>query len=710
MASIDDLHGNGPPMQPPVSTHPHGRNPNRLAHETSPYLLQHAYNPVDWHPWSPEAFLEAKRLDKPVFLSVGYSACHWCHVMERESFENEAIAKVMNEHFICVKVDREERPDVDQIYMAAVQLISRHGGWPMSVFLTPSGEPFFGGTYWPPEGRMGMRGFRDILLTMHDYWTNRRQDVSRSASELLEALDSITSPTFETAPLTEEVLMKGVGDMIASADRQHGGFGDAPKFPHPMDIRLLLRGWKRFGSEEALTVARQALDKMALGGIYDHLGGGFHRYSTDRRWLVPHFEKMLYDNALLVPAYLEAYQITADEFYATIARETLDYVLREMTQPQGGFYSTQDADSEGVEGKFFVWSEQEIVDVLGPEEGRVFCYCYDVTPRGNWEETNILNRPKPHDQAAAMLGIDPAALTTRLAAARAKLLEVRSRRIAPGRDEKVLAGWNGLMIAAMSRGAQVLGDDRYLAAATAAAGFLLGTMRDGAGHLLHSYKDGRARFTAYLDDYACLIDGLVDLYQAGFEPRWLEAAVELSERMLARFRDAEDGGFFYTATDHEQLITRTKDSQDNATPSGNSMAAQALLRLGRLTGRTDLEEAGYQTLGFLSGILARHPRATGQALQALEFHLGPTPEIVFVDGVEASATDAILEDLRRRFLPNSVLARRPRGLDDGSLPESLAPLLKGRAPRETPQVYVCHRGACDLPVATSAELMRRLGQ
>lgn len=685
------------------------RTPNRLIHETSPYLLQHAHNPVDWHPWGPEAFELARRQDKAVFLSVGYSACHWCHVMERESFENEAIARVMNEHFVCIKVDREERPDVDQIYMAAVQLISRHGGWPMSVFLTPDAEPFFGGTYWPPESRMGMRGFRDVLLTMNDYWKNRRQDVARSATELVEALDPITSPDFEHAPLTEEVLLKGTGDLVAAADRQHGGFGDAPKFPHPMDIRVLFRGWKRFQSEEPLTVARQALDRMALGGLYDQLGGGFHRYSTDRRWLVPHFEKMLYDNALLIPPYLEAYQITGDEFYARVARETLDYVLREMTQPEGGFYSAQDADSEGVEGKFFVWSEQEIVDALGPEEGRVFCYCYDVTPRGNWEETNILNRPKPHDQTAAMLGIDAAELATRLAAARETLLAIRSRRVAPGRDDKVLAGWNGLMIAAMSRGAQVLGDRRYLDAASAAANFLLTTMRDDAGRLLHSYKDGRARFAAYLDDYASLIDGLVDLYQTGFEPRWIAAAVELAEQMLARFRDAEAGGFFYTASDHEQLITRTKDAQDNATPSGNSMASQALLRLGRLTGRSDLEEAGYKTLVSLSGVLAGHPRAVAQALQALDFHLGPTPEIVLVDGTDAKAGDAILRDLHRRFLPNSLLVRRPPGVADDQLPESLAPLLRGRLPKEAPQVYVCHRGACDLPVSSSADLMRRLG-
>ena len=692
-----------------MSPHSSSAHPaNRLASETSPYLLQHAHNPVDWYPWGSEAFLKAKLEDKPVFLSVGYSACHWCHVMERESFENAAIAAVLNEHFVCVKVDREERPDVDQIYMAAVQLISRRGGWPMSVFLTPEGEPFFGGTYWPPESRMGMRGFREILLTMHDYWVNRREDVARSADELVEAIGSITSPSFDEAPLTEEILRNATREMTGLADRTHGGFGDAPKFPHPMDIRLLLRAWKRFGDDDALAVARLALDKMALGGIYDHLGGGFHRYSTDRRWLVPHFEKMLYDNALLVPAYLEAFQITGDSLYEKVSRETLDYVLREMTQPEGGFYSTQDADSEGIEGKFFVWSEDEIVEALGPEEGRVFCYCYDVTPRGNWEETNILNRPKPHAQAAAMLGLDPAALQTRLDADRVKLLAIRSRRVAPGRDDKVLASWNVLMISAMSRGAQALGDDRYLAAASAAAEFILTTMRDDAGRLLHSYKDGRARFAAYLDDYACLVDGLVDLWQATFKPRWLTAAIELADEMLSRFRDPDGGGFFYTASDHEELITRTKDSQDNATPSGSSMAAQALLRLGRLAGRTDLEEAGYQTLVSLSGMLAQHPQVAGQALQALDFHLGPSPEIVLVDGPDGAVGDALLREVHRRFLPNSLLARRPCTLTEEGLPPTLTSLFQGRVPGDALQVYVCHRGVCDLPVSTAEELLLRL--
>jgi uncharacterized protein YyaL (SSP411 family) len=691
-----------------MTTQHSGRRANRLADETSPYLLQHAYNPVDWHPWGDEAFARAKAEDKPIFLSVGYSACHWCHVMERESFESEAIAKQMNEQFVCIKVDREERPDVDQIYMAAVQLISSRGGWPMSVFLTPDGEPFFGGTYWPPNDRMGMRGFSSILTTMHDYWVNRREDIIRSAAELVEALDSVTSPSFDEAPLTEEVLRRAVRDMTAVADRTHGGFGDAPKFPHPMDIRVLLRGWKRFGDEEALTVARLALDKMALGGIYDHLGGGFHRYSTDRRWLVPHFEKMLYDNALLVPAYLEAFQITRSPLYDRVARETLDYVLREMTQPDGGFYSTQDADSEGVEGKFFVWSEDEIIAALGPDEARVFNYCYDVSTRGNWEETNILNRPKPHDEAARLLGIEPAELTRRLDASRQKLFELRQQRVAPGRDDKVLVSWNGMMIAAMSRGAQVLGDARYLIAAAAAADFILTSMRDPSGHLLHSYKDGRSRFTAYLDDYACLIDGLVDLYQASFDARWLDAGLDLARQMIDRFRDDEDGGFFYTAADHEKLITRTKDSQDNATPSGSSMAAQSLLRLGRITGQTEIEEAGYKALVSLSGLVAKHPRAAGQAVQAVDFQLGPTPEIVVVDGADPERTDFLLSQLHQWFVPNSVLLRRTASMTDATLSPSVAGLLTGRPSGDQPMVYVCQRGACDLPVSTAEELSQKL--
>jgi uncharacterized protein YyaL (SSP411 family) len=675
------------------------RPPNRLIHETSPYLQQHSRNPVDWYPWGPEALVAAKHLDRPIFLSIGYSACHWCHVMEHESFENETIAGLMNAHFVCIKVDREERPDLDQIYMNAVQLITRRGGWPMSVFLTSDLKPFFGGTYWPPESRMGMPGFRDILLKVHEAWVERRAELANSAEELTAAVREIAAQSGDRSPLNDTHLRRATQKLISITDRRYGGFGGAPKFPHATDLRVLLRCWKRFGDEESLAMARLTLDKMAGGGIYDHLGGGFHRYSTDERWLVPHFEKMLYDNALLVPAYLEAYQATGESDYARVARETLDYVLREMTQPAGGFYSTQDADSEGVEGKFFVWTEAEVENLLGPDDARIFGYCYDVSADGNWEEHNIFNRPKSTEQAAKVLGIGVAEITAVLDRSRPKLFAARAKRIAPGRDDKVLVSWNGMMIAAMAQAAQVLGDDRYANAARSAADFLLQTMRTANGKLLHSYKDGQSRFNAYLDDYAHLIDGLLDLYQAVFEPRYLDEAVALAEKMIALFHDDQAQGFFYTSSDHEELIARNKELQDGSTPSGNSMAAWALLRLGRMCGRSDFEKLAETTLEFLSSVLAQAPTAAGQALIALDFLLGPTREIAIVDGTRPEETIEVLAALHRRFVPNKVIVRKPAGLTDDKLPATLAPLLKGKTSRAgSATIYICNHGTCGLPV------------
>lgn len=683
-------------MSAPV---PSSRQPNRLAGETSPYLKQHALNPVDWYPWGEEALAASKRDDKPIFLSIGYSACHWCHVMEHESFENEEIARLMNERFINIKVDREERPDLDQIYMNAVQLMTRHGGWPMSVFLTPDLKPFFGGTYWPPESRMGMPGFRDIVIKVHEAWKNRRPDVERGAEELTDALRQMAAQAADRNDLNDALLRRAMQRLISIADHRHGGFGGAPKFPHAMDIRLLLRCWKRFGDGDALAVATLTLDKMAGGGIYDHLGGGFHRYSTDERWLVPHFEKMLYDNALLVPAYLEAFQATGNADYGRVARETLDYVLREMTQQEGGFYSTQDADSEGVEGKFFVWTEEEIIALLGPEDARIFNYCYDVTARGNWEEHNILNRPKTDEQAAKVLGLGVEELRAVLARCKPKLFEARSKRVPPGRDDKVLVSWNGMMLSAFAMGAMVLGEERYAKAASEAVEFILEKLLAPDGRLWHGYKDGRARFNAYLDDYACLIDGLVDVYQATFNTGCLEAATSLAARMIDLFYDESQEGFFYTSADHEQLIARNKESHDGSTPSGNSMAATALLRLGRLTGRRDFEEKAVSTLEFLSGVLAQSPTAAGQALLALDFLLGPTHEIAVVDGTRPTDTTDVLKALHARFVPNKVVARKSSAMPDDRLPPSLTPLLKGKSSRgDATTIYICEHGTCGLPV------------
>ncbi len=670
-----------------------GRPANRLVNETSPYLLQHAYNPVDWFPWGDEAFEKARREEKPIFLSIGYSACHWCHVMERESFENEGIAKFLNEHFVSIKVDREERPDLDQIYMSAVQLITKRGGWPMSVFLTADGSPFFGGTYWPPASRHGMPGFPDILMKLQNYWATRREEVLSSAKELVQVISEMAVPVFDDVPLDAETLRNAMQQYLATADRRNGGFGGAPKFPHPMDLRVLLRCWKRFGEESALDFALFTFRKMANGGIYDHLGGGFHRYSTDAYWLAPHFEKMLYDNALLVPAYLEGYQITKDAEFERVVRETLDYVLLEMTSPEGGFYSTQDADSEGEEGKFFVWSEQEIRHALGERDAALFNDCYDVSPRGNWEGKNILNRPKPWGEVAVMHGISDSDLHLRIDECRQKLLALRNERVHPGRDDKILTGWNGMMITAFAQASLVLNEPRYRDAAVKASDFVLNNLFDFEGRLLHCYQNGRARFAGYLDDAACLIDGLVETAQVSGRWDFVAAAERVADDTLKRFSDPHEAGLFYTADDHEQLITRMKDSQDNATPSGNGMMATALLKLSRLTSRDDLEDAATSILKFLSGLLTDHPRAAGQSLIALDSVLGPFPEIVIAK-TKSDEAEPFTSLIAETFLPNRVLVvqspEQPSGLS----------IAEDKTASETSTFYLCERGACQSPVTT----------
>jgi uncharacterized protein YyaL (SSP411 family) len=671
--------------------------PNSLARETSPYLLQHANNPVDWHAWGTEAFERARKEDKPIFLSIGYSACHWCHVMEHESFENQQLAGLMNERFVNIKVDREERPDLDQIYMNAVQAMTGRGGWPMSVFLTHDLKPFYGGTYWPPTGRMGMPGFDQVLAAVSEAWQNRRQAVIDQAEQLTEHLQAVSlSPIGgkgDGSPLSVDLLRHATAMLERVFDHEHGGFGGAPKFPHPMDLRVLLRSWRRWPRDNVLRLATLTLDKMAAGGIYDQLGGGFHRYSVDERWLVPHFEKMLYDNALLAVAYLEAHQATGNADYARVVRETLDYSLREMTDPAGGFYSTQDADSEGVEGKFYVWTPAEIHQILGEDRGRIFCRVYDVTEEGNFEEQNILNLPKTLAQSAAMLGRDVNQLTTELAEDRAKLLAVRNQRVWPSRDDKVLVSWNGLMIDAMAQTGAALGESCYIAAAEKAAEFILLRMRRDDGRLLHSWRAGQARFDAYLDDYACLGNALTSLYEATFNEHWIEAAVQLADFMLVHFTDTENGGFYYTAADHEMLITRQKDVQDNATPSSSAMAATMLERLGRLCGRTDYLDAAERTIRSAAALMEKAPTAAGQMLIALELATGSTPELAIL-GDDAS-TQEILADLRRRFWPTKVVAKRP-GKNHSP---SLDGLFAGKDSRGgEPTLYICERFACQAPI------------
>lgn len=679
---------------------------NRLASETSPYLLQHANNPVDWFPWGEEAFEAAREQNKPIFLSVGYSACHWCHVMEHESFENEEIAKLMNDWFINIKVDREERPDVDQIYMSAVQLITRRGGWPMSVFLTPDARPIYGGTYWPPKRRMNMSGFNEILHKIHHVWEHQPDDVETSAQQLHGAIHEMATPEMQPSMLDEKMLQNACDRLIQSADRKHGGFGMAPKFPHVMDLQVLLRCWKRFGNQEALDVVSLTLDKMAAGGIYDHLGGGFARYSTDAYWLAPHFEKMLYDNALLATVYLEAFQATNNGDYARIVRETLDYVLREMTQPEGGFYSTQDADSEGEEGKFYVWSEAEIVEALGKDRAEVFCDFYDVSNQGNWENTNILNRPKTISEVTSKWDKAEDELERLLSECRQTLFEIRSQRVWPGRDDKVLTSWNGLMIAAMAKAARILDEPGYATAANEAADFILETLRENDGRLLHTFKDGQARLNGYLDDYSCMIEALVELYQTTFESQRLADAISLATRMIEQFHDGDAGGFFYTSSDHEALITRNKDLHDNATPSGNNVAVTALLKLGRICDRQDFEDVAMSTLRAMGAVLAVQPQAAGHALIGVDFALGPAYEIAIVAPSREVQVEA-LQQITSQFLPNIVLASR---LDVEAEPTAELQALLGNRDCRDGQVttYVCEHGTCREPLVGVAALTQFL--
>jgi uncharacterized protein YyaL (SSP411 family) len=675
--------------------------PNRLAEESSPYLLQHAENPVDWHPWGQQAIERARNEDKPIFLSIGYSACHWCHVMEHESFENQFLADKLNRAFVCIKVDREERPDLDQIYMNAVQLMTGHGGWPMSVFLTPELQPFYGGTYWPPVARQGMPGFGDVLEGVIDAWNNRRDQALEQAGRLTEHLQQIGRHERPEHELDVNRLFAAAGKLERHFDFTNGGFGSAPKFPHPMDLSLLLRVWQRTGRDGVLDRVRLTLDKMARGGIYDHLGGGFARYSVDERWLVPHFEKMLYDNALLAGTYLEGFLATGNREYAQTVRQTCDYVLRYMTDDQGGFHSTEDADSEGEEGKFYVWTLDQITQVLGPERGERFCHVYDVTEAGNFEGNSILNLPKSIEQHAAMLGLDGAALAAELDESRKELLAVRDQRIRPAKDDKILVSWNALMIDSMSRAAGALREPAYLTAAQNAAHFLLSELKRSDGRLFHSWRHGRAHHAAYLDDYADLVQALHSLYEASFDERWIDEAVQLADILLAHFYDSSEGGFYFTADDHEKLIARNKDVHDSSVPSGNGMAASALWRLGKLCGRNDFLDASARTVSFAQGIMEESPTAAGQLWLAADWQMGPVREIVLYG--EPAEIAELGTTFRSHYLPRDVISARPMTQPNGS--RHLAALHAGKsAEAGVPTAYVCQDFTCQTPVVGAEQI------
>ena len=682
--------------------------PNRLAHETSPYLLQHQNNPVDWFPWGAEALEKARSEDRPIFLSIGYSACHWCHVMEHESFESEAIARVLNANFVPIKVDREERPDLDQIYMNAVQMLTGHGGWPMSVFLTPDLKPFYGGTYWPPHQSRGMPGFDQILAAVIDAWKNRREQALTAADQLTAELQNVGSiGGGEADGLTLELIESAAAQLRRAFDNQWGGFGQAPKFPHPMDLQLLVRVAQRTGQQGPLDMVRLTLDRMAAGGIYDHLGGGFARYSVDARWLVPHFEKMLYDNALLTNAYLDAYLMTRDENYSRIVRETLDYIIRDMTDPAGGFYSTEDADSEGHEGLFYTWTPEEIEAVLGAERGATFGRVYDVSDAGNFEGRNILNLPKTLEQCAKILNREPADLAHELAESRQKLFMAREKRIRPGRDDKVIVSWNGLMIDAMARADAALDTSKYRSTAVRAADFILNTMRRTDGRLLRTYRAGKAKLDAYLDDYAAFANSLVSLYELTTNERWIDEAVGLMDIVLEMFADPNTGAFLYTSSDHEQLIARTIELTDSSTPSGNALASTVLLRLGQLLGRNNYLNAAERILSAALPILQRSPTAAGQMLIALDRYLGPSHQLVLIgDFSKQEALDA-WGAVNERFLPRSVLAIRDSDHSTLGVPHSKAldKIFAGKQSCDgTPVLYVCQDFACQQPAVGLAAI------
>ena len=663
---------------------------NRLARETSPYLLQHAHNPVDWYPWGDEAFARARAEDKPILLSVGYSACHWCHVMERESFENPEIAALMNRDFVNVKVDREERPDVDHIYMQAVQSMTGHGGWPMTVFLTPDGTPFYGGTYFPPQDRHGLPGFSKLLAAIADAWRSRRGEVERSARELTESLGQSERLRRAATLLTEEILFSAFQGVSAQFDEEWGGLGGAPKFPQPMIWEFVLRFWKRSRNPYAQRMVHTTLVRMARGGIYDHLGGGFARYSVDAHWLVPHFEKMLYDNAQLASLYLHAWLALGDPECRRVCEETLDYILRDMTDPAGGFYSAEDADSEGHEGKFYVWTPDEIRAVLGGEADRALAY-WGVDRGPNFEGQSILYLAGDPDPEA-------------IAPLRRRLLEARGRRVRPGRDDKVLAGWNGLACRAFAEAGRALGRADYVAAAVRNAEFVLGQMRQD-GRLLRTWKAGRAHLKGYLEDHAMVAAALIDVYEATFDRRWLEAARALADDMLRLFWDDGLEGFYDTGHDHERLIVRPRNLFDNAVPSGSSVAIETLLRLAELTGDTVLERRATAALRPMADLMTRHPTGFGRFLCALDFHLGPRVEVALV-GAPDDGLEPLVREVFGRFLPNrvvaGVVAGDPRGAERLPLLESRE-AVGGRA-----TAYVCRNYACDLPATDRETLARQL--
>jgi uncharacterized protein YyaL (SSP411 family) len=683
------------------------KHTNNLINETSPYLLQHAHNPVDWYPWGETALAKARTENKPILLSIGYSACHWCHVMEHESFENEEIATLMNENFVNIKVDREERPDLDQIYMSAVQMMTGQGGWPMTMFLTPEGVPFYGGTYFPPADRYNMPGFSRVLLSVAEAFRSQPDQVANTATAMLGELRRVGLSEPSREMLTVELLDTSARRIAANHDRVNGGFGGAPKFPPAMTLEFLLHTFYRTRVSEVLAMVEHTARKIAAGGMYDQLGGGFHRYSVDAKWLVPHFEKMLYDNALLARFYLHLYQATKDPDARRVAEETLDYVVREMTDASGGFYSSQDADSEGHEGKFFVWSRQEIIDALGRQAGEVFCEYYNVTESGNFEGENILNVTSSLEAVAKKHNLPFAEARAIVEVGRQKLFDIRERRVKPARDEKILTAWNGLMLTAFAEASAILDRSDYRRVAEMSAGFLLDHLQKDE-LLLRTYKDGDAKLNAYLEDYACLIDGLISLYEATGTVKWIESARSLAGTMIDEFWDDESGGFFFTGKSHEQLIVRSKEFLDNATPSGNSIATHSLLRLSLLIGDEDYRRRATAILHLMADQIRRYPSAFGFALSALDFYLDAPLEIAIVGRADDSRLRELLQAFWQTYLSNRVLALCTGDFEHSA---SVVPLLRERNTLDSQSTaFVCEGYTCKAPAHTPMALVEQLSQ
>jgi uncharacterized protein YyaL (SSP411 family) len=690
-----------------------GKKPNKLIDEKSPYLLQHAYNLIDWYPWGEEAFENARSEDKPIFLSIGYSTCHWCHVMEHESFEDSVVAQLMNEVFISIKVDREERPDIDNIYMTVCQMLTGSGGWPLTIIMTPDKKPFFAGTYFPKEERFGRMGMIELTRRINEAWKNNRDKIYESADNVSLAVSEVGT-TKGDKEIDEEVLRSAFKQLNDRYDRQSGGFGTSPKFPSPHNLTFLLRYWNRTGDNEALQMVESTLSKMYIGGIYDHVGFGFHRYSTDREWLVPHFEKMLYDQALLLNAYTEAYQATGNEKYSRIAEEIITYVLRDMTSTEGGFYSAEDADSEGEEGKFYLWSIDEVGKILDEESAQIFIEVYNLQSAGNYvdEMTKSKNGKNiPHlgvdiHVIAEKYKIQLGELNEKLSQSRKKIFEARKRRVHPYKDDKILTDWNGLMIASLAKASRILGKVEYAEAAIKAMNFIMNDLRLDNGRLIHRYRDGEAGLTSNVDDYAFIIWGSLELYETTFRIEYLERAIELQELQLLHFWDAQNFGFFFTPDDGEKLLTRTKEIYDGAIPSGNSVSLLNLLKLSRLTSETKYEEFVSKMSMSFSEQVINSPSGSTMMLQAVDFAIGPSYEVL-ISSDNKEAKETMLNALNRLFIPNKVVLLQDK--ENKTKLESTVPFAQGYEILENEVLaYVCQNFVCNLPTNDPAKFRELL--